>query len=293
MTLKKMDQDGLKLSPEMQKQFQDEIHLITDCLGGSNRQSHSTESMTQSMSSTETMDPRDWIEKPACTKQHPSDAQKLRVPLPRRWFKTLSFSTAGLSTRCSHAYFLKEDLILIYSLSIKNGKLAENPIFRKACSKAKYYAAALSEKFVAVLLKESEDKFLQVFRYDGQRLGTDKFGIEANGHQWEPSSLIAIHEWSNRTWIAVGGRTKQDGTLSGSIKMYCVVEDGGTATLAKHLITFNRPKPNPLAMEFLETLELGPDGDDADAGRLVCVTSNNRVLVWRLAEIPPLGHLLS
>jgi hypothetical protein len=95
--------------------------------------------------------------------------------------------------------------------------------------------------------------------------------------QWNPNSLITIHEADDRTWIAVGGYTKQDGVLSGSIKMYCIGANGGRAGLTRHPVSFNRPKPNPLALDPLTTLEFSPDGE-----RLVCATNNNRVLIWRL-----------
>jgi hypothetical protein len=289
MLLKGVDQDNSTSSQQIQDQAQIEISVISQCLGGYKRQSYSTGSMTQSASSIEVMSPTDWIEEPTRISEHSPKAQRLCVALPHGLLNRLRFSTAGLSTRSSHAYFLNDHTILIYSLSNEGENFGKSPVLRQASPKAKYYAAALSEKFIVVLLEESGKHSLRVFRYDGQMVGTDKFGIEANGHQWNPNALIAIHETVDRTWIAVGGCTKQDGVLSGSIKMYSIDEVGGTATLTKHPVCFNRPKPNPLTLDLLKSLGFGPDTDDSYVGRLVCATNNNRVLVWRISGValPP------
>ena len=160
-------------------------------------------------------------------------------------------------------------------------------------SRFEYRSAALSESFLVVLLEEftvnllrgkSKARFLQVFRRDGKPVGEDRFEGAAIGNQWEPNTLIAIHESKDRTWIAVGGWMIQDGVRSGSIKIYCIEGMDATATMTEHVVPFARPKPNPLASDSLETLGFGPDGDGPDVGRLVCATRNNRVLVWRLAD---------
>ena len=250
--------------------------MVLECLGDS-----TSISITESSSSIQVMDRVDWIESIVPTSELTPKAQKFSVPLPRgSAFRKIRFSAAGLSTECSHAYFLNEKMVLIYSLSNLGEKLGEQPIFRHAASELKYAAAALSERFVVLLLEESRVKSIRIFRYDGQMIGLDTFGLEANGHQWNPNNLITIHETNDRTWIAVGGWVRQEGEAhSGSIKMYCIHGNSEIATLTRQPISFNRPKPNPLTMDLLKTLAFSPDGR-----RLVCATNNNRILVWRLSN---------
>ena len=249
--------------------------MVLECLGDS-----TSISITGSSSSIEVMDRVDWIERTVPPTKLILEDQKLSVPLPRgAAFNKIHFLAAGLSTECSHAYFLNEKMVLIYSLSKLGEKLGEQPIFRHAASKLKYAAAALSERFVVLLLEESKVKSIRIFRYDGQMVGLDTFGMEANGHQWNPNNLITIHETDDRTWIAVGGWVKQEGAPSGSIKMYCIHGNSEIAILTRQPISFNRPKPNPLTLDLLKTLAFSADGR-----RLVCATNNNRILVWRLSN---------
>lgn len=297
--LSKTEHESLDISSEMRKprkQLEAEIRVISECLRGRSseeNESFSTDSTTQSTRSREVMNPMEWVEEQVNSSQNAPTARDLCVPLPRGFFHTVRFLTAGLSTRCSYAYFLKEDLILVYSLSSQGRGIGERPISQQATPKTKYCSAALSEKFLAVLIEKSikksagksTEESLQVFRLDGRLVGTDTFGTEGNGHRWNPNSLIATHEVADRTWIAVGGCTKHDGVLSGSIKIYYVADQGGTATLTKHVVTFNRPKPNLLALDFLKALAFGPDDDGSNVIKLVCATNNNRVLIWRLADI--------
>lgn len=255
-----------KSSPEMQNQLQTEIDFIC----GDNKPFLSQPAATSEV----WMDPP--IEEPVLVRKWSSQVQTVRVSLPRgRLYTRIRFSAAGLSPLCSHAYFLNEDSILVYSLSSHGGSLEDNPILRRDALKTRYKAAALSERFVAVLLENS----IQVYQYNGPEAGGLRSDIETNGYQWNPRSLIAIHETSERTWIAIGGSTKVDGILSGSIKIYSVEEHNETASLRELPISFTRPKPNPLALDFLKTLAFRPDGQ-----MLVCATNNNRVLIWRLSN---------
>lgn len=249
--------------------------MVLECLGDS-----TSISITESSSSRQVMERVDWIERNVPTSEITSEAQKFSVALPRgSTFHRIRFSAAGLSTECSHAYFLNERMVLIYSLSNLGEKLGEQPILRHAASELKYAAAALSERFVVLLVEESRVKSIRVFRYNGQMIGLDTFGREADRHRWNPNNLITIHETDDRTWIAVGGWVRQEGAHSGSIKMYCIHGNSEIATLTRQSISFNRPKPNPLTMDLLKTLAFSPDGK-----MLVCATNNNRILVWRLSN---------
>jgi hypothetical protein len=274
--LTQTDQSGSKSRPEMRKQLRAEISIVAEYL----REEDTSPSIVQSATSTEVMDPADWGEVVGRIRKYSSEVEQLALPIPRGpLYHRTRFLTAGLSPACSHAYFLNEKVILVFSLSNQGGNFGEHPIFRQAARNGKYYAAQLSERFVAVMIEEDKETTVQVFQYDGQMVGIIRFGMESNGHQWNPNTLLAIHETDNRTWIAVGGSIRQDGDLSGSIKMYRLDENNGIATLTAHLISFNRPKPNPLALSLLKTLAFSPDGR-----RLVCATNNNRILVWRLSN---------
>lgn len=248
--------------------------MVLECLGDS-----TSISITESSSSIEVMDRDKWIERNIRTTKLMSKAQNFSVSLPRGTFNRVRFSAAGLSTECSYAYFINQKMVLIYSLRNLSEKLGEQPVFRHAASEFKYAAAALSEKFVVLLLEESKAKSIRIFRYDGQMIGLDTFGMEANGHQWNPNNLLAIHETDDRTWIAVGGCVRQDGVLSGSIRMYCIHGNSENVTLTRQPISFNRPRPNPLTLDLLKTLAFGSNGR-----RLVCATNNHRILVWRLSN---------
>ncbi|ERF68589.1 hypothetical protein EPUS_04687 [Endocarpon pusillum Z07020] len=266
---------GQRSGPELQKQLRDEMTMVLECLGDS-----TSISITESSSSRQVMDRLDWIERNVPTSGITSEAQKFSVPLPRgSAFHRIRFSAAGLSTECSHAYFLNEKMVLIYSLSNLGEQPGMQPVFRHAASELKYAAAALSERFVVLLVEESRVKSIRIFRYDGQMIDLDTFGMEADRHQWNPNNLITIHETDDRTWIAVGGWVRQEGAHSGSIKMYCIHGNNEIATLTRQPVSFTRPKPNPLTMDLLKTLAFSPDGK-----RLVCATNNNRILVWRLSN---------
>lgn len=271
MILRCPGQNGSKSSLPMPEQLQVEIKVISELLHGDNI----SFSISQSTSPTESICPSDRIEEPIRTSEQSPKAQNLCVRLPQN----ARFSTAGLSTSCSHAYFLKKKMVLVSSLSNHGEQPREQHTLQLAAPATKYYAAAVSEQFVAVLLKARKIKSLQVFRYDSQMVGKDDFGIEANGNQWYPKSLIAIHETRDRVWIAIAGSMRQDGEHSGSIKMYSITQNVENPSMTRHPVSFNRPKPNPLALDSLKTLQFSPDGR-----RIACATNNNRVLVWQLSD---------
>lgn len=275
--------------PDITERNQRELNIIAECLPGG----ITSIPITPRKRSTRALSPTDCREELVPVSGFSCDAENFRISLPTEGLlsRVLCFSAAGLSTLCSRAYFLNADRLLIYALRFQGKASEKKPIleFSGSNPKIRYHAAALSEKFIVVLLEESTVESLQVFDYEGRPVGMYKFEVGSNENRWEPNSLIALHESDDRTWIAVGGRAKQDGVLSGSIKIYSVEGIGASATMAEHVVPFARPKPNPLADDFLQTLAFGPDGDGQDMGRLVCATRNRRVLIWRLADIarPP------
>jgi WD40 repeat protein len=261
----------------MRTQLRTEINVISECLRGDNNSLPPLQPTT----SIESMDPGEWIENQPPTQHFGPEIQSCRIPFPPGQKK--SFSTAGLSPACSYVFFLNENMLLVHSLSSESGRPGDQPVLLLDALKAKYYAAAISESFVAILLEESvkkvSQKSLRIVRFNGQELGTATFRTESSGHKWDASSLIAIHTAGDRTWIAIGGCVRQDGVPSGSIKIYRIDDNAQPATLVRHSVSFTRTRPNPLAKDFLKTLAFSPDGK-----RLVCATNDNRVLVWRLSN---------
>jgi hypothetical protein len=276
--------------PQRREQLRAEIKVIRECLG----ENSPTLSTPNSAPSTIMMNPRDWRELPTNISRRLPKAQTSGVSLPKSQgslfdrirFNNKPVSDAGLSPLCSHAYFLREKEILVYSLELIGPRLGERLVLQKGTAEAKYLAATLSERYVAILVEAaSYEQSIHVFRYDGKVVGVDNFGVEANKHKWNSNSLITAHDAFDCTWVAVGGCIRQGEVLSGSIKMYCITENGGNGRLNEPLAPFNRPRPNPLASNFLKTLAFSPDGR-----MLVCATNNNEILVWRLsADMHPEG----
>ena len=275
--LAETDKRNSQLNLLGRKELQLEIGIISECLRGEDK---SPSVRRSSAPTVESMCPSDWIEDAFQTCEPSSTSTKMRIILPRgRIYNRLEFSAAGLSTACSHVYFLSKKMFLVYRLAEKDKEIDQQPTFAEKASCFKYYAAALSERFIVILLTRTMSTTLKVLRYDGEVVGTDEFGSEPNGHRWNASDLITIHENCDRTWIAVGGSAKQDDRPTGSIKMYCVEEAGSAAVLRLHDVSFDRSRPNPLALNLLTTLDFSPNGK-----HLVCTTLNNHVLVWRLSN---------
>jgi WD40 repeat protein len=273
MVLEAAAQSNSRSSSE-KRRLQTEINVIREWLHSDN---HSLPPL-QPTTSTESMDPGEWIEIQPRTPKVTHQVQSYQIAFPSGL--KARFTVAGLSPACSHACFLSKNMLLVYSLSNISALSADKPVLRLDADKVKYYAAALSHNFVAILVEQSRtQKSLQVVQLDGKEVGTHPFGTEGGEHKWEAGSLIAIHEAGDRTWIAVGGCVNEDRVPSGSIQMYCVDKNAKPATLERQSASFTRTRPNPLKVDFLKTLAFSPDGR-----RLVCATNDNRILVWRLSN---------
>jgi hypothetical protein len=85
-----------------------------------------------------------------------------------------------------------------------------------------------------------------------------------------------MYEANDRTWISVGGRLGS--ARVGSIRMYRVEDVRGKLTLSRHA-DFDHQRPNPLLGDWLKFAEFSSDGR-----RLVCLTNNNRILVYFLSN---------
>ena len=273
MVLEEADQRNSRSSSE-KRQLEIEINVISEWLHGDNNSLPSLQPIT----STQSMDPGEWIETEARTPKVTHQVQSYQIPFPHG--RKPRFTVAGLSPACSHAYFLNKKQPLVYSLSNTSANPADKPVLRLDAEGVKYDAVAVSDKLVAILVEQTPtQKALQVVRLDGQEIGTHEFGTEGSEHKWNASSLIAIHAAGDRTWIAVGGWVQKNRVPSGSIQIYCVDENAEPAAPERQSAAFTRTEPNPLESDFLKTLAFSSDGR-----RLVCATNNNRVLVWRLSN---------
>lgn len=273
MVLEEALQSNSRSSLE-KRQLETEIKVIREWLHGDNNSLPPLQPVT----STQSMDPGDWIETQARTTKVTQQVQSYKIAFPHG--RKPRFTFAGLSPACSHAYFLNEKLLLVYSLSNPSANPTDKLILRLDAQGVKYDAVAVSDSLVAILTEQTHtQKSLQVVRLNGQEIGTHEFGTEGSEHKWNASSLIAIHAAGDRTWIAVGGWVQKNRVPSGSIQIYCVDENAEPAAPERQSTSFTRTEPNPLDGDFLKTLAFSLDGR-----RLVCATNNNRVLVWRLSN---------
>jgi hypothetical protein len=197
-----------------------------------------------------------------------------QIPLGRRFFN--KHYSAGLSPDCNSVFFLSEKNIVVYSLDNFPKVLEADVRLNKAPLASDDYKAAkatLTNRFLAIIMR-GKSRQLSVFEHsasmdNGRDLGSDLF------HMWYPDCLT-MHEASDRTWVAIGGRSSQ----AGSIKMYRIEDVHGKLSLKRHDAQFEKCVPNALSNDWLKVIDFSPDGR-----RLVCLTNNkNKVLVWFLSN---------
>ena len=192
------------------------------------------------------------------------------------------YRSAGLSPEGTHAYFICPKELIVYQLPTTTADQTGRIVFHQRCNRSEYKEAALSERFLAILREGTRDS-MEIFNYrsngtDIQMVAKDTFEARSNEQQWRPDCL-AVHEKSDGVCIAVGGR----GAVSSAIRIYQIT-DGEKASFSKHDTHFHRTKPDPLARDFLKTMNFSEDGES-----LACVTNNNVVLVW---VVPSQGQSL-
>lgn len=230
----------------------------------------------------EELSPIDWLERPLRGFNFSPDVQRWTLFPRRGLFSRKHFLSAGLSPDCAHVYFLSEREVSVYRLDTLKGGRLEIPVFRVGVLGSTIKKAALSERFL-VILKDGLIDAMDIYRYGDeaqseQPVGAPRFETTSNQHRWD-ASCLAIHESSDRVWIAVGGRINQGGRISSSIKMYQIDVNGQNMFFSRHDAQFTRFEPNWLASDFLKMIAFGPQG-----GRLVCLTNKNTILVWLLSN---------
>lgn len=221
----------------------------------------------------------DWMERPPRVFNISPNFKRLTLFPRQGLFFRKRFLSAGLSPDCVHMYSMSKREISVYRLdSLRRGHPV-TPVFRTCVSESTLKKAVLSERFL-VILKDGLEDSMDIYRYaqSEQPVGTVRFETTSNQHRWD-SNCLAIHESSDRVWIAVGGRINQGGRISSSIKMYQIHITNQMLFFSRHDARFGQSEPNWLASDFPKMIAFGPQG-----GRLVCLTNKNTILVWLLSN---------
>lgn len=200
-----------------------------------------------------------------------------RLPTTKLRMK-VKFLAAGLSPSASHIYFLKEDLVQVYSLDVATGQTQDNLEFEYRPKDSRLCTAVISARHIVILMQQKgRGPSFHLFDLKGNSLGIEPFGLDADGHAWNPAALLALHESVEETFVAIGGSTKYDNILTGGIKIFAIAQSLRAGIWLKHSILSKHHKRNRNAPDLLKTLAFSPDGS-----KVVCSTSDNRILVWRL-----------
>ncbi|MCJ1389386.1 hypothetical protein MMC18_002243 [Xylographa bjoerkii] len=228
------------------------------------------------------LSPSEWIESAQPTSTITSQAQKYSISLPQGpIFARVKYHKAGLSPDGSYAYFAGVKDLYVYRVPTGVSTSSNDIVLHRSTTKSEYREAVLSNLFLAVL-KEGHADSLEVYKY-GTRAqtyslvdNTVTFEATSKEPRWR-ADCLAIHEARDRVWVAIGGRSSQCETISSTIKMYRIDTDG--KNFSKQDAYFHRSRPNPFASDYIKAIQFAPDGR-----RLVCVTNNNRILVWLLSN---------
>jgi WD40 repeat protein len=199
-----------------------------------------------------------------------------RVILSKGTFKSNKCYSAGLSSNCHLVYFLREKDIMVYSLNDYPKVTEANIILKRSPSANEDYKdtrATLTNRFLAVLSRGKTNR-LSIYEHDSLKAQGKDVGFEVLD-TWYPT-CISMFEASNRTWVAIGGRSNRDG----HIRLYRIEDSHGKLCLKKHDAQFENYLPNALSNDWPKCIDFSPDGR-----RLICVTKNkNKVLVWFLSN---------
>ncbi|MCJ1283639.1 hypothetical protein MMC26_002970 [Xylographa opegraphella] len=227
------------------------------------------------------LSPSGWVESAQPTTTIKAHAQKSAILLPQGpVFARIKYHKAGLSPDGLYAYFTSAKDLYVYRLPSSTGARCNDIVLHLDTPKSEYREAVLSNSFLAVL-HEGRTDLLEVYRYGSHAqtyslIATETFEATSREPRWR-ADCIAIHEARDRVWIAIGGRSSQSQTISSTIRIYRVDIDG--QNFAKHDAYFHRSRPNPFTSDYVKSIAFAPDGR-----RLVCVTNNNRILVWLLSN---------
>ena len=227
------------------------------------------------------LSPSGWIESAQPSSTITARAQKHSVSLPRgSMFARARYHRAGLSPDGLYAYFATPKDLYLYRVPSSTGTRANDILLHLDTPRSEYREAVLSNSFLAVLHEGRTDS-LEVYKYGSHAqtyslITTAPFEATSREPRWR-TDCLAIHEARDRVWIAIGGRSSQNEIISSTIRMYRIDIDG--QNFSRHNAYFHRSRPNPFTSDYVKSIAFAPDG-----GRLVCVTNNNRILVWLLSN---------
>ncbi|MCJ1398285.1 hypothetical protein MMC11_001482 [Xylographa trunciseda] len=267
-----------RMAGEAESRFRDEVKVICELLDeedGIPLTPATSIASPQDATVEAELSPSTWIESAQPSSTIRAHAQKSSISLPQgRRLARKRYHRAGLSPNGSHAYFAAVGDLYLYRLSTNDIVLHLNTI------RSEYREAVLSNSFLAIL-KAGRTDSLEVYKYGSYAQtyslkATQAFEPTSNEARWR-TDCLAIHEARDRVYVAIAGRSNQHGTISGSIKMYRINIDG--SNFRKHDVDFQRSRLNPFASDYVKSIAFAPNGR-----RLVCVTNNNRILVWLLWE---------
>jgi hypothetical protein len=234
----------------------------------------SSSTLRDTLTKPQEMNPQEWMESEEDF-QHFQIYKEEGVQIPfERCFSSNHYA-AGLSPKCSSVFFLSPKNIVVYSLD-NFPKVTKEDIRlnRVPPAKGEFKAAkaTITDRFLALIIRANPSRLL-LYEYDVSAKSEGDIGSEVF-EMWYPTCL-AMHEASNRTWVAVGCRRDN----LGSIKMYSIEGFRGKLALKRHDAMFDKCVPNALANDWPKVVDFSTDGQ-----RLVCLTNKNKVLVWFLSN---------
>ena len=282
--LRKVPEGAAERNPNMAKlaksQLQAEIQVIFELLNeedGIGITPKSSIAGPQDVAAEGKLSPSGWVENDQSSFTIMVHAQTSSISVRARCHK------AGLSPDCLYAYFVGGKDLLLYRLPTSTSRSIDPVLHLKPPKSehgSEYREAALSNSFLAVL-KDSRTGSLEVYKYgshaqDFSLKATEPFEATWNEPRWR-ADCLAIYEARDRVYIAIGGRNSQHDTICSTIRMYRIDVDG--KNFSKHDDSFHRSRPNPFTSDHVKSIAFAPDGR-----RLVCVTNNNRIIVWLLSN---------
>ncbi|MCJ1436360.1 hypothetical protein MMC27_005739 [Xylographa pallens] len=227
------------------------------------------------------LSPSGWIESAQPSSTITAHAQRHSISLPQgSLLARTRYHRAGLSPDGLYAYFATPRDLYLFRVPSSTSTRANDILLHLDTRRSEYREAVLSNSFLAVLHEGRTDS-LEVYKYGSHAqtytlMTTEPFEATSRESRWR-ADCLAIHEARDRVWIAIGGRSSQSETISSTIRMYRIDIDG--QNFSRHDAYFHRSRPNPFTSDYVKSIAFAPDG-----GRLVCVTNNNRILVWLLSN---------
>jgi hypothetical protein len=201
------------------------------------------------------------------------DSLKLGTKSP--WFWKKDYDSFGLSPNCKLAFVLRKRNLDIYFLNAPPNLRAEP----RDSFKGKFEHAVLSNRYL-VAFERYELRAFELSARDHRLVNKKSTPLESQSKKsrWIPKCL-AIFDDGRCAWIAVGFRVKKGPSSGGDIKVYLVSETGIREETGRQDAGLRTSVKTPLESDYVHRIAFSSGGD-----RLVCVTNNNRVLIWSWSD---------